>query len=121
MSLRLKLLLLGLATLVLPWGGCNYAREMELALREGEQNSLQAVSQTMAASLQGRTDLLYRETDDSASTAASEPAPAAGADRVKPGTYDLHVVSPLFGDFRRPITIEANKVTVVPLPSEVKQ
>src|ERR1700685_1642016 len=89
MSLRLKLLLLGLATLVLPWGGCNYAREMELALREGEQNSLQAVSQTMAASLQGRTDLLYRETDDSASTAASEPAPAAGADRVKPGTYDL--------------------------------
>jgi len=92
MSLRLKLLLLGLATLVLPWGGCNYAREMELALREGEQNSLQAVSQTMAASLQGRTDLLYRETDDSAgaqSTAASEPAPAAGADRVKPGAYDL--------------------------------
>src|ERR1700685_2917264 len=79
MSLRLKLLLLGLATLVLPWGGCNYAREMELALREGEQNSLQAVSQTMAASLQGRTDLLYRETGD--------PARAAGADRVKPGAY----------------------------------
>jgi len=49
MSLRLKLLLLGLATLVLPWAGCNYAREMESALREGEQNSLQAVSQTIAA------------------------------------------------------------------------
>ena len=61
MSLRLKLLLLGLATLVLPWAGCKYAREMESALREGEQNSLQAVSQTIAASLQGRTDLLYRE------------------------------------------------------------
>src|ERR1700720_4465573 len=61
MSLRLKLLLLGLATLVLPWGGCQYAREMESALREGEENSLQAVSQTIAASLQGRTDLLYRE------------------------------------------------------------
>src|SRR5580658_6887260 len=60
MSLRLKLLLLGLATLVLPWAGCNYAREMESALRQGEQNSLQAVSQTIAASLQGRTDLLYR-------------------------------------------------------------
>jgi two-component system sensor histidine kinase ChvG len=94
MSLRLKLLLLGLATLVLPWGGCNYAREMELALRQGEQNSLQAVSQTMAASLQGRTDLLYREAGDSAagsSNAASAPAPAAGADAdaVKPGTYDL--------------------------------
>ncbi|MBV8146729.1 MAG: hypothetical protein JO184_17180, partial [Gammaproteobacteria bacterium] len=60
MSLRLKLLLLGLATLVLPWAGCNYAREMEGALRTGEQASLQAVAQTIAASLQGRTDLLYR-------------------------------------------------------------
>src|SRR3982074_2996971 len=61
MSLRLKLLLLGLATLVLPWGGCRYAREMESALREGEENSLQAVAQTIAASLQGRGCLLYRE------------------------------------------------------------
>ena len=61
MSLRLKLLLLGLATLVLPWAGCRYAREMESALREGERNSLQAVAQTIAASLQGRIDLLYRE------------------------------------------------------------
>ena len=61
MSLRLKLLLLGLLTLVLPWGGCRYARQMEAALREGEPNSLQAVAQTIAASLQGRTDLLYRE------------------------------------------------------------
>ena len=71
MSLRLKLLLLGLATLVLPWAGCRYAREMESALREGEQNSLQAVSQTIAASLQGRTDLLYRE---------APPAPEVSAD-----------------------------------------
>ena len=54
MSLRLKLLALGLATLVLPWAGCRYAREMEAALREGEQTSLQAVAQTIAASLQGR-------------------------------------------------------------------
>jgi len=61
MSLRLKLLLLGLATLVLPWGGCRYARHMEDALREGELTSLQAVAQTIASSLQGRTDLLYRE------------------------------------------------------------
>jgi len=62
MSIRLKLLLLGLATLVLPWAGCRYAREMETALREGEQSSLLSVAQTIAASLQGRTDLLYRQT-----------------------------------------------------------
>jgi hypothetical protein len=40
---------------------------------------------------------------------------------LKPGTYDLHVVSPLFGDFKRQITIEANKVTIVPLPGKLKE
>ncbi|MGH8137677.1 MAG: ATP-binding protein [Steroidobacteraceae bacterium] len=61
MSLRLKLLLLGLATLVLPWAGCRYAQEMESALREGEQNALGSVAETIASSLQGRRDLLFRE------------------------------------------------------------
>ncbi|HEY2036889.1 MAG TPA: hypothetical protein VGG96_07740, partial [Steroidobacteraceae bacterium] len=75
MSLRLKLLLLGLATLVLPWDGIRYAREMEAALRESEQHALQAVSETIAASLQGRMDLLYRN--------AGEAAPA------NTGPYDL--------------------------------
>jgi two-component system, OmpR family, sensor histidine kinase ChvG len=84
LSLRLKLLLLGLLTLTLPWGGCRYARQMEAALREGEHDSLQAVSQTIAASLQGRTDLLYRESrgnkaepgnGDGQEDHESEPAP----------------------------------------------
>src|SRR5499427_3809889 len=82
MSLRLKLLALGLATLVLPWAGCRYAREMEAALREGEETSLQAVAQTIAASLQGRTDLLYREPlppSDSASDGTSQEPIAATA------------------------------------------
>jgi hypothetical protein len=35
---------------------------------------------------------------------------------LNPGTYDLHVVSPKFGDINQKVTIEANKVTVVPLP-----
>src|SRR5437763_2358379 len=94
MSLRLKLLLLGLATLILPWGGCQYAREMESALREGEQNSLQAVSQTIAASLQGRTDLLYREALPPPDALDAPAAPVSpGADPVRaflnPGPYDL--------------------------------
>src|SRR2546423_632200 len=94
MSLRLKLLLLGLATLVLPWGGCQYAREMESALREGEENSLQAVSQTSAASLQGRTDLLYREALPPPDAPDAPAAPVSpGADPVRaflnPGPYDL--------------------------------
>src|SRR5438552_3486489 len=78
MSLRLKLLLLGLATLVLPWAGCQYAREMEAALREGEQQASLATAQTLAAALQGRTDLLYRD--------------AEGSDAGPPGPLDLQPV-----------------------------
>ncbi len=37
---------------------------------------------------------------------------------LNPGTYDLHIASPLFGDIRQKITIEANKVTVIPLKRE---
>jgi two-component system, OmpR family, sensor histidine kinase ChvG len=98
MSLRLKLLALGLATLGLPWAGCRYAREMEAALREGEQTSLQAVAQTIAASLQGRTDLLYREPPSPGDTEQVAPlqepstaaaAPAAWRKRAPSGAYDL--------------------------------
>ena len=74
MSLRLKLLLLlGVAILVLPWAGMRYAREMESALREGEQDSLAAVAQAIASSLQGRTDLLYREPETHPTAANSGP------------------------------------------------
>ncbi len=78
MSLRLKLLLLGLATLVLPWEGTRYAREMESALREGELDSLGAVAQSIASSLQGRSDLLYRD--------------SGGANPVAPGPFDLQPI-----------------------------
>jgi signal transduction histidine kinase len=60
MSLRLKLLLLSLLTLVLPWAGYQYAREMETVLREAERESLTVMARTISASLQGRDDLLYR-------------------------------------------------------------
>jgi signal transduction histidine kinase len=72
MSLRLKLLLISLLTLVLPWAGCQYAREMESVLREGEKQSLAAVSETIASSLQGRGDLLYRS-ESAAAYARPEP------------------------------------------------
>jgi two-component system, OmpR family, sensor histidine kinase ChvG len=94
MSLRLKLLLLGLLTLVLPWGGCRYARQMEDALREGELNSLQAVAQSIAASLQGRTDLLYRE-GKGHDEAAQEPTTnddQASPPEPQPSPYDLQPI-----------------------------
>jgi two-component system sensor histidine kinase ChvG len=101
MSIRVKLLLLGLLSLVLPWEGCRYAREMESALREGEQNSLLSVSQTIASSLQGRSDLLYREpppaprpdTSDSDGAAAhSDSAESAHAEQPLPSVYDLRPI-----------------------------
>jgi signal transduction histidine kinase len=87
MSLRLKLLLLGLATLVLPWDGIRYAREMEAALRQSEQHELQAVSETMAASLEGRMDLLYRTPPEASAQGGNpaEPAPTnTGPDDLTP-------------------------------------
>src|SRR5688572_23678166 len=58
--LRTKLLALALTTLTLPWAGCQYAREMETVLRENEQQSLLAVTSTIAGSLRGRQELLFR-------------------------------------------------------------
>ena len=60
LKLRTKLLLLALTTLALPWAGCQYAREMETVLRESEQQSLLAVTTTIAGSLKGRQGLLFR-------------------------------------------------------------
>jgi hypothetical protein len=37
---------------------------------------------------------------------------------LNPGSYDLHIVSSTFGEIRQKITIEANKVPVVPLPKK---
>ena len=91
MSLRLKLLLLGLATLVLPWAGCRYAREMDGALRGGEASALAALAQTLATSLQGRTDLLYRERPAQAAETDAPvlSAPLPDPDFFRPTPYDL--------------------------------
>ena len=83
MSLRLKLLLLSLLTLLLPWAGYKYAQEMEKALRQAESESLTAMAKTIAASLQGRDDWLYRTPN--------------GEELPKPERYDL-VPVPLSGE-----------------------
>lgn len=69
----LKLLLLTLVALVLPWDGVRYARQMETALRQSERQDLRSLARTLAASLQGRVQLIYRY-------------PQLGADA---GRYDL--------------------------------
>jgi hypothetical protein len=44
-----------------------------------------------------------------------QPNNAGGGLLLNPGTYDLYVSSTRFGEIRQKVTIEANKVTVVPL------
>jgi hypothetical protein len=43
---------------------------------------------------------------------------AGGGLLLNPGTYNLHISSPRFGEVNQKITIEANKVTVVPLQAK---
>ena len=61
MRLRYQLLLLSLLTLLLPWAGCQYAREMESVLREGQAQALLASASTMASFLTSRPELLRTE------------------------------------------------------------
>ena len=51
MSLTRQLLLVSLLTLVLPWAGCQFIRETESALREGQQQMLAGTAQAIADSL----------------------------------------------------------------------
>ena len=59
MNLRRQLLLVSLLLLCLPWAGCQFIREMEGALRHGQEQSLQATAQAVAAVLGEQEQLLY--------------------------------------------------------------
>ena len=59
MNLRRQLLLVSLLLLCLPWAGCQFIREMEGALRHGQEQSLQATAQAVAAVLGEQEELLY--------------------------------------------------------------
>lgn len=51
MRLPLQLLIVSLLLLALPWAGCQYVKELESALRKGQENSLLAGAQVLAQSL----------------------------------------------------------------------
>ena len=52
MNLRRQLLLVSLLTLLLPWAGCEFIRETEVALRDGQQQMLAGTARAIANSLQ---------------------------------------------------------------------
>lgn len=81
MTLRRQLLLVSLLTLTLPWAGCQFIRETESALREGQENMLGGTAQAIADSLsqfpqefaRSRADSPYGENQVYGHPLASEP------------------------------------------------
>jgi two-component system, OmpR family, sensor histidine kinase ChvG len=70
-SIRLQLLLVALTTLVLPWAGCQYARELETALRDSQESALLASAGTIANALSAQPQLVFRDPDDTQPFAAA--------------------------------------------------
>ena len=64
MSIRLQLLLVALTTLVLPWAGCQYAKELETALRSSQEQSLLASAGTIANALSAQPQRVFHDADD---------------------------------------------------------
>jgi len=63
-SIRLQLLIVALTTLVLPWAGCQYARELETALRSSQEQSLLAGAATIANALGVQPQRVFHDSDD---------------------------------------------------------
>jgi two-component system, OmpR family, sensor histidine kinase ChvG len=62
-NLRRQLILVSLLLLSLPWAGCQFIREMEGALRQGQEQSLQATAHAVAAVVGERRELIYPNPD----------------------------------------------------------
>jgi two-component system sensor histidine kinase ChvG len=58
LSLRVKLALVALVLLVLPWAGVQYVNEMERVLLEGQERALLATARAVATALHDRPQLL---------------------------------------------------------------
>jgi dedicated sortase system histidine kinase len=63
-------LIVALTTLVLPWAGCQYGRELETALRGSQEKSLLASAGTIANALSAQPQRVFSDDDDGAPFAA---------------------------------------------------
>ena len=61
MSIRLQLLLISLTTLILPWAGCQYAREVQTVLRASQEQALLASAGTIANALSAQPQRLFHD------------------------------------------------------------
>ncbi|TLM74838.1 ATP-binding protein [Microbulbifer harenosus] len=58
MNLRRQLVLLSLCTLALPWAGCQYLRQVDQALTQGQMQTLEATGNAIAARLASAPELI---------------------------------------------------------------
>ncbi len=103
MSIRLQLLIVALTTLVLPWAGCQYAKELETALRSSQEQSLLASAGTIANALSAQPQRVFHDAGDTQAFSA-----AAGDLYV----YPL-VTQPLLDGYREDWDVPAEP-TVLP-------
>ena len=71
MSIRLQLLIVALTTLVLPWAGCQYAKELETALRSSQEQSLLASAGTIANALSAQPQRVFQDAADNEAFSAA--------------------------------------------------
>jgi signal transduction histidine kinase len=90
-SIRLQLLIVALTTLLLPWAGCQYARELETALRSSQEQSLLAGAGTIANALSSQPQRVFQDAGD------TKPFSAAAGDLY---VYPL-VNQPLLDGYRQ--------------------
>jgi two-component system sensor histidine kinase ChvG len=90
-SIRLQLLIVALTTLVLPWAGCQYAKELETALRSSQEQALLASAGTIANALSAQPQRVFHDAGDTQAFSA--------------GTGDLYVyplvTQPLLDGYRQ--------------------
>jgi two-component system, OmpR family, sensor histidine kinase ChvG len=106
-SIRLQLLIVALTTLVLPWAGCQYARELETALRSSQEQSLLGSAGIVANALSAQPQRVFHDSGDSQAFSA-----AAGDLYV----YPL-ITQPLLDGYREDWDIPAEPT---PLPTSTK-
>ena len=102
MSIRLQLLIVALTTLILPWAGCQYARELESALRMAQEGALEASADTIAHALAAEPLRVFRDADD------AEPFAEQAGDLY---VYPLHV-QPLLDGYREDWDIAGDPTTL---------
>jgi two-component system sensor histidine kinase ChvG len=103
-SIRLQLLIVALTTLVLPWAGCQYAKELESALQSSQEQALLASAGTIANALSAQPQRVFRDAGDTQAFSA--------------GAGDLYVyplvTQPLLDGYRQDWDVPAEPT---PLPT----